>query len=260
MSRTFGIPGEGRWFEGHFPGRPILPGVSLLALVADALGLASLRRIAHARFRRTIGPGERLVLDAIPQGEGAWRVAIGRGGTPVMTAELVAGAPEAAGQSALELTDPIAAPSLDELLPHRAPMRFVNGVLALRDDGIDCSAALPGACALVRDGVAPAHTVVEAAAQAAAAWEALRRRLGGGAPGPRAGYLVALRDVSLHAAHVPAETALVASVRLAAVAMPLTRYRAEVALGGATVMTGTIATVLAPDPSEGAPMRTGTSR
>lgn len=52
---------------GHFPGRPIVPGVVWLALAAEAaaedLGFAATpRRWQRVRFLRPIGPGERLEL------------------------------------------------------------------------------------------------------------------------------------------------------------------------------------------------------
>jgi hypothetical protein len=66
-------------------------------------------------------------------------------------------------------------PPLDELLPHRPPMRFITSILQEAEDGLTCAARIPGTCALVSGGSAPAVASIEAAAQAAAAWEALRR-------------------------------------------------------------------------------------
>jgi predicted hotdog family 3-hydroxylacyl-ACP dehydratase len=245
VSRVLEVPGEGPWFEGHFPGRPILPGIAALALVVDALGGGPVRRIAHARFRQTIGPGERLDLATRPAAGGATRVTLARDGMPVLQADLVLGPPEAAQASMDPAGAPMAAPPLDRLLPHRAPMRFVDAVLAEYAAGADCAASVPHACAIVRDGIAPALAAIEACAQAAAVWEALRRGREGGAAGPRVGYLVALRDVSLHCAGFPAGTPFTVSVRLEAAALPLTHYRAEAARDGATILRGGFATVLA---------------
>lgn len=62
------VPEDLAYFQGHFPERPVLPGVVQLvtvvraeiAAVAPALG--SLRRVLRLKFRRIVGPGERLRL------------------------------------------------------------------------------------------------------------------------------------------------------------------------------------------------------
>lgn len=61
------VPPDSRLFLGHFPGRPIVPGVALLALVAraardwrgEAGGLLGVR---GWKLRRPVGPGEALAL------------------------------------------------------------------------------------------------------------------------------------------------------------------------------------------------------
>jgi predicted hotdog family 3-hydroxylacyl-ACP dehydratase len=124
-------------------------------------------------------------------------------------------------------------------------MRFVDAVFAERGDGADCSARIPSACAVVRDGVAPAFAALEACAQTAALWEALRRSREAGRASPRVGYLVGLRDVTLHRASIAADASFRTSVRLEAAALPLTHYRAEAADADGLLLSGTFATVLA---------------
>lgn len=61
------VPPGSPFFEGHFPGFPVLPGVAQLRIVLDALALVrgappQLLAIRRLRFRRTVAPGDRLVL------------------------------------------------------------------------------------------------------------------------------------------------------------------------------------------------------
>jgi predicted hotdog family 3-hydroxylacyl-ACP dehydratase len=124
-------------------------------------------------------------------------------------------------------------------------MRFVTSVVEEHPDGLTCQACIPGTCALVTDGRAPALATVEAAAQTAAAWEGVRRLRGAAGASARIGYLVALREIGFFAAHVPADRSLLARVQLEDLAWPLTHYRFEVSLAGVTLATGRVATYAA---------------
>jgi 3-hydroxymyristoyl/3-hydroxydecanoyl-(acyl carrier protein) dehydratase len=62
------VPANLKYLEGHFPGRPIVPGIAQLTLVARAARLAwpdlgepsGLRRL---KFSRELGPGDHLALE-----------------------------------------------------------------------------------------------------------------------------------------------------------------------------------------------------
>ena len=72
---TFNEP----FFGGHFPGKPIMPGVLLLEAMAQATGLLASKSsdaphdsgslyylvgVDNARFKRPVGPGDQLLLTA----------------------------------------------------------------------------------------------------------------------------------------------------------------------------------------------------
>ncbi len=65
------------FFQGHFPGRPVMPGVLVIEAMAQAGGVLShqtmidvdpkplffLAGVNNARFRRTVVPGDQLVIE-----------------------------------------------------------------------------------------------------------------------------------------------------------------------------------------------------
>ncbi len=250
MNATIEVPSGGAWFEGHFPGRPILPGVAELTLVLEALARearrpVSIQGIAFARLRQLVLPGDRLELVARERNATRLRIDLKRESIVVANGEFILGTPEVSRSDTTAcmtstMLDAIV-PPLDELLPHRPPMRFLTSILRETEHGLTCAARIPGTCALVSGGSAPAVASIEAAAQAAAAWEALRRWRDTDVALPRIGYLVAMREVVFFAGRIPADRDLLVSVSLEAAAPPLAHYRIEVALEGMLVTRGTIA-------------------
>lgn len=65
------IPAASLWFDGHFPGEPVLPGLAQISMVFDVikkaaegeLRVSSLNRV---RFRRIVRPGDCLDVIAAP--------------------------------------------------------------------------------------------------------------------------------------------------------------------------------------------------
>lgn len=65
------------FFQGHFPGKPVMPGVLILESLAQATGLLSFKIIGkpnpdelyyfaaidNARFKKPVIPGDQLILD-----------------------------------------------------------------------------------------------------------------------------------------------------------------------------------------------------
>ncbi|MEN6632247.1 MAG: hypothetical protein ABFD84_07445 [Candidatus Polarisedimenticolia bacterium] len=268
------LEADDRFFAGHFPDSPILPGVAQLALLerelsriaGRPLALGALRKL---RFRRPAFPGDALDLEASPRGAETtfvWR----RAGEVVAdgSARLVAasplgdddaprsapatdGAPEglraateaATGGAPERFRAATGGVEASSLLPHRAPARFAARVLRADDERLDLEALVPEASAFVRDGAAPALLALEIAAQAAACFETLVRVRAGGAGEARRGYLVGARDVVLDGGPLPAGRPILAAVRLAACAPPLSRYAFEVGAGGR--LRGEVSTFLA---------------
>jgi 3-hydroxymyristoyl/3-hydroxydecanoyl-(acyl carrier protein) dehydratase len=224
------IPAASPLFAGHFPDHPILPGIAHLAMVERALGrpLAAVRSV---RLRRPVVPGEALEL-SLADGGGGWsRFAMAQG------REAVGGGAVAPGDDAVgEWGEPrAAAGEFPLLLPHAPPARLVRGVVAAEAEGIVCVAAVPSDHPLAAGGRAPAFLAIEAAAQGAAALEALARR---DDPVPRIGYLVGIREARLRAAALPVGRPFEVTARLAGSAPPLSVY--EIAAGEAVA--GTIST------------------
>ena len=259
VTATLEIPGDGPWFEGHFPGRPILPGVAELTLAIAALRRETgrplpLRGITFTRLRQLVLPGDRLELsaredNADQQGAAArLRFDLKRDGVPIANGEFIVGdtAPaEIATATAARGATEERYPSPQALLPQHPPMCFLTRILGQHADTLDAIARIPQRCALVCDGTAPALALIEAAAQTAAAWEALRRRNTQGDAAPRVGYLVAMRDVDFFTVQIAAEQEFAVSVTLDAAAPPLSRYRFEASRDGSMLARGTLATFLA---------------
>jgi 3-hydroxyacyl-[acyl-carrier-protein] dehydratase len=97
------VPTESTIFEGHFPGRPLMPGVLLIESMAQASGWLIIARtkfdkmpflaaVKEAKLRTFVRPGASLELSAAIEHEGSGyaiaRAAVAQDGKTVCDAEI----------------------------------------------------------------------------------------------------------------------------------------------------------------------------
>ncbi|MBW2464259.1 MAG: hypothetical protein JRH11_21600 [Deltaproteobacteria bacterium] len=80
---TVGVPADLRYFEGHFPGDPIVPGIAQLVLAERAVrraheDLGAPRGVRRLKFSARIDPGDQLEI-ALTRTPGKVRFILYRG-------------------------------------------------------------------------------------------------------------------------------------------------------------------------------------
>jgi len=239
------IPPSSPLFAGHFPGRPILPGIAHLALVERALG--ALAAVRSLKLRRPVVPGDALnLLSGTP--EDGWTRFELRRGNEIVSSGAVQTCPP--GNAEAEPYDPALPsetgfPPVEELLPHGPPARLIRGILTASEKEIVCTAEIPPIHPLAEGGSVPAFVGIEAGAQAAAVLEALNRWQE--ALGPQIGYLVGVRQVQFAVAALATGRPLRVGARLLGGASPLSIYEIAVGEPGREILTGSISTFITRD-------------
>lgn len=190
--------------EGHFPELPVLPGLALLAWLADAGGRLVGHRLAPTRiealkFRELIGPGEEVEARVeLAGGDEVLRFTARRAGRPAASCRFYLGsASEGLGVVAAPLPSVFRIPAR-ELIPHAGPMVFVTDVLGGDEKQTFCGVRVEE-LALFRDpdGTLPAWAGIEPMAQCVAAHGGREARRRGQAP--RVGFLLGCRRLEIRA-------------------------------------------------------------
>jgi 3-hydroxymyristoyl/3-hydroxydecanoyl-(acyl carrier protein) dehydratase len=76
LSAAARIPEGASWYDGHFPGAPLLPGLAQLALVETLIRRllgpqAWIRSLSRVRFRQMLPPGTPLTITVVPRRQGS---------------------------------------------------------------------------------------------------------------------------------------------------------------------------------------------
>lgn len=71
MQTSVTIPADSSWFSGHFPGKPILPGIAQLEMVVRLISESTriplrLTGLHRVKFRKIVRPGDLLDIRVIP--------------------------------------------------------------------------------------------------------------------------------------------------------------------------------------------------
>jgi 3-hydroxyacyl-[acyl-carrier-protein] dehydratase len=79
ISGQFNIPAESLWFEGHFPGEPVLPGISMLCMVEELIRKANPEKritgLRRTRFRQVVHDNAFLNIKITWENQNSSRVA-----------------------------------------------------------------------------------------------------------------------------------------------------------------------------------------
>ena len=90
----FAVPPDHPSLPGHFPGRPVVPGVVVLDHVLDAIAARGIApgalRLPQVKFVQPLLPGE--VADVQLEGDGLrWKFRVVRDGATIATGDVVLG-------------------------------------------------------------------------------------------------------------------------------------------------------------------------
>ncbi|HMB54550.1 MAG TPA: hypothetical protein VKU40_14635 [Thermoanaerobaculia bacterium] len=236
------------WFEGHFPGHPVLPAMAQIGLVARLAPKGAIASLDGLRLAQAVHPGDLLTLTLVTAAgdEERGRFSLSRDGDGAAvssgTAAWGGGGKVDEGDETL-FPDRGDTPDPAAVLPHQPPARLAETVLRIGDGGIVCRGRVPQGHPSVQGGAAGSWMALELAAQAAGVYQAsLAARENPGAADPQVGYIVRMRDVRFARPTLPAGKPLEATVRPEGGGGPFNLFRIRVDLAGDTVATAVIGT------------------
>lgn len=248
-------PAHHAFFEGHFPGNPVLPAAAQLALVHElacerAGERLELRGLTGVRLRRRIAPGEELALALEDSGRFELRAAGELAASGALELARASEArqpePELRPSRAPEGTALVASagPPWSECLPHAPPALVLGALLEHGEAALACGLELAPASAwraYAHAGRCSPLLALEAGAQAAALHLGLALA-GADEPRARAGFLVALRAARFDPAGIALEPELLARTRVRAQriesAPPLSTWSFELERAGRVLASG----------------------
>lgn len=182
------------FFDGHFPGRPVVPGVAFLGLVEQAVrrvdprggepgfGVTGLRR---ARFRKIVERGGEVIVELQPAQNGAWRFEVTMHGDSTCTGVVTCGPPAGLGAAGsfqgIDIVDEVdesatRTPEVLRKVPHAGRMLLIERLLRAEQGHCLTRAVVERSWPLVVDDRCSAVVLVEVLAQTASAliaWELL---------------------------------------------------------------------------------------
>lgn len=92
----FAVPHDHPALPGHFPGRPVVPGVVVLERVVEAIeaahGPLGALRLPQVKFVQPLLPGERadIAIEAVAGDTPRWRFRVTRDAVAIASGEVVA--------------------------------------------------------------------------------------------------------------------------------------------------------------------------
>jgi predicted hotdog family 3-hydroxylacyl-ACP dehydratase len=140
-------------------------------------------------------------------------------------------------------------PSIEDLIPHRPPMRLLDELVSHSDEATLCRVRITAGSTFVRHGQVPALVAVEYIAQCISVHATMQsiRAAGGAKVTPRIGYLIGVRQFELHRSHFLVGDELMVSAKHVWGNDQAAVFHGEVACGDAVAAEGDLTVAMPTD-------------